>query len=187
MPPRPSIIKPCRALTLVELLVVLAVIGLMMALVGPSIGSVMRGQQLQGGSQILKDHLTLARHLAITRNEPVYLFFCRSGREERETVLISSRSDASELLANPLRLPPSVEITDDPDWSPLMTLDEIDCTLHGESLKARRFSFRPSGNTSLPPSEQWYLTLHPRGQEIQPHFATLGINPVTGVISIYQP
>jgi len=63
--------------SLVELLVVVAVIGVIVAFAVPAANSMLRGSQLTQGSQGLGDQVAYARQVAISRNRPVEVRFYR--------------------------------------------------------------------------------------------------------------
>lgn len=64
-----------RAFTLVEMLVVMAIIAILTALVTPSLTSVLKANSLTQGSQDLIGQLALARQEALTKNHPVEVRF----------------------------------------------------------------------------------------------------------------
>ena len=64
-----------RAFTLVELLAVIAIIGIMIAVMMPSMIGMARGSKLSGTVSQLKTTMTLARQWAITKRERVYVLF----------------------------------------------------------------------------------------------------------------
>jgi uncharacterized protein (TIGR02596 family) len=65
------------AFSLVELLVVVAVIAVIVAFAIPAANSMLRGSQLTQGSQALGDQVAFARQAAISRNRPVEIRFYR--------------------------------------------------------------------------------------------------------------
>src|SRR5688572_6612010 len=67
--------RRARAFSLIELLVVCAIIGVIIGFTIPAVTTMMRGSQLTQGSQVLTDQLSLARQLALTRNRPVEVRF----------------------------------------------------------------------------------------------------------------
>ena len=68
--------------TLVELLTVMAIIGLIAAFVVPSASSILKGSQLTQSTQIVTDQLGLARQRALSRNRSVEVRFYKYGDPE---------------------------------------------------------------------------------------------------------
>ena len=60
-----------RAFSLLELLVVISIMGLLMALVGPPVQSALKANAISGGGQVVADQLIFARQEAITKNGDV--------------------------------------------------------------------------------------------------------------------
>ena len=66
-----------RAFSLIELLVVCAIIGIIVGFTIPAATTMMRGSQLTQGSQLLNDQIGLARQTALARNRAVEVRFFR--------------------------------------------------------------------------------------------------------------
>lgn len=64
-----------RGFSLLELLVVMAVIATLMALAAPAVTAINRGTHLTAGGNLLVDNLKLARQTAIAQNKPVEVRF----------------------------------------------------------------------------------------------------------------
>jgi prepilin-type N-terminal cleavage/methylation domain-containing protein len=64
-----------NAFTLVELLMVIAIIGLLAAMVGPTLKNFRKGDAMQAATQQLLDAVARARQLAISQRTTVYLVF----------------------------------------------------------------------------------------------------------------
>ena len=69
--PRSKKFTSRAAFTLVEMLVVMAIIILLTALVAPSMSGIMRGSQLSQGGQMLQDQLALLRQQALSKDRKV--------------------------------------------------------------------------------------------------------------------
>lgn len=64
-----------RAFSLVELLVVVAVIAIIAGFAVPAVTTMIRGSQLTQGSQMVLDQMSLARQTALAKNRPVDVRF----------------------------------------------------------------------------------------------------------------
>ena len=69
--PSPELSLAATAFSLVELLVVVAIMGLLMALVLPSLQFALKANAISGGGQLVADQLIFARQEAITKNGDV--------------------------------------------------------------------------------------------------------------------
>jgi len=72
--------SPCRqrpAFSLIEMLMVIAIIGIISSFAIPGAMKMIRGTDVSRGSQILADQLTAARQQAITRNKQIEIRFLR--------------------------------------------------------------------------------------------------------------
>ncbi len=78
-PPIPMKLKanslPSRAFSLVELLVVIAVIAIVAGFAVPAVTTMLKGSQLTQGSQMVVDQIALARQTALSRNRSVEVRF----------------------------------------------------------------------------------------------------------------
>ena len=64
-----------RAFSLVELLVVMAVIAIVAGFAVPAVTTMLKGSQLTQGSQMVVDQIALARQTALSRNRSVEVRF----------------------------------------------------------------------------------------------------------------
>lgn len=183
------------AFSLVELLVVMAILTLLMTMVVPAISSIQQSYQLNKSSALLRDNLLLARQLAITQNTSIFASLCQvadeSGQKRFNTLLLSRlRADGSmQSISKPVRFPPGFSISTDSKWSSVMTLAETNVPLLASSVPCRQIRFKASGSTDLPVSSDWFLTIyHDPGSSGPSHnFVTLVLDPITGRVFSYQP
>lgn len=181
--------------SLPELLAVLLIVGILMAMAVPGIIHVQRAHQLSKAAVLLRDHLQLARQLAITRNKPVVVSLCEtsdeSGNAAFNTLLLSQFQPDGTLapVSRPFRLPQGFGISTNTAWSSMMELDLTTIRLSSGEVSCRQFRFNPSGSTDLTASGDWTLTLHHTGTEPVPDslFIILALDPATGRIFSYQP
>jgi uncharacterized protein (TIGR02596 family) len=186
------------AFSLVELLVVVAIITVILALITPAVVPLLRASNINQSASMLVDELNLARQTALTQNHDVEVRFYQ----------VASKSDPSDLqfrafrsflpnaqnaaAAQPLSavryLPEPVVISADARFSTLLDYGGIGGQRAGlmkgqETLPAANgpstyisFLFRSTGGTNLtpvdPPDGKWFLTLY---LENAPKNATTGI------------
>lgn len=122
------------AFSLVELLVVVAVIAVIVAFAIPAANSMLRGSQLTQGSQSLGDQIGLARQSAISRNHPVEVRFYRyadldtPGEQigEKETwkfrafQLFEILENSAALPIGPMQRLPAMVVADNDKYSTLL-------------------------------------------------------------------
>lgn len=207
----PSIRQTTRAFSLIELLVVIAVIGIMTALVVPSVGSVLRGNEMNRAEQMVQQQLASARQTAIARNRRVEVRFYKMDNPDDigtnqtfcalQSFLIDDNNAATP-LSRLTKLPASVLMNETAANSSLLqgsdktwiagTDPQISLPGVGTTYTAKSFQFRPDGSTSLSPDSKWYLTLHAAttgatAPTLPPNFATIQIDPVSGAVRTYRP
>lgn len=190
----PVIMDKRQAFSLVELLVVMAVIGLLAVVVVPSAGSIMRGSQLTSAGQTFYDQCVLARQTAISRNHTVEVRFYQDGSAACGLASYLVQDDATRLPLSRLQwLPTSIRLA-----SSLTTLStNIFSSTGNTNLPGRgpasyfAFSFRADGSlsSSMFSTNQPLLTLINQGaaESSPPNFFTLQFDPVTGRAAVYRP
>src|SRR5687767_650318 len=67
--------RPYAAFPLIELLVVFAIIGVLAAIIGPSITGMRKGDAMLAGTRQMADAVSRARQLAISQRTTVYMVF----------------------------------------------------------------------------------------------------------------
>lgn len=176
---------------------VIAIISIVAAFTTMSIRGVQQSYQLAKTATQVKDSLHLARQMATTRNESIFVSFCKVkdefGNEERINALQLSRLSTNGTMvpvSKLIRFPSGFSISEDPNWSSIVRLlPEVNIAIQSASVRGRQIGFRPSGFTSMASSNAWYLTLmNSQGSTASAdNFVTLLIDPVTGRVSWNQP
>lgn len=189
----------------------MAIIGIMSALVVPSIGSMLRGNEMNRAEQMVQQQLASARQTAIARNRRVEVRFYKFDNPDDvgntqtfcalQSFLIDD-ANAATPLSRLTKLPASMLMNESAVNSPLLqgsdktwtagTDPQISLPGVGTTYTAKTFQFRPDGSTSLSPTEKWFLTLHAATAgatptALPPNFATIQIDPVSGAVRTYRP
>ncbi len=183
--------------TLLELLVVVAIVMLLTALAVPAFNSIAMGSNLNRAGQLLGDQIALARLNAVTKNREmeVRLFNMSNGatkgwRGVQVWRVEQTSSGPTNIPSGRLMVFPE-GIVIDSARSPLLSADAsvsgtIQTSAYG-SLTYGGFRFRANGATdsSVTPDNN-YLTLQREGSAGS-NFYTLQVNPVTGKATVFRP
>ena len=173
-----------RGFTLVELLVVIAMIALLATFAVPSIDSMIGANDINRSQQAVQDSLAFARQTAIARNRRVEVRFYKLdhpesvGSDQTFCAMQAFLIDESNKVApvgRITRLPRSVLMNEAEANSTLIgklpkktnwTADtgpdpQIPLGSNGKNYDAKAFQFRPDGSTNLiPPTDKWFVTIH---------------------------
>lgn len=170
------------AFSLVELLVVLAILGIVAAFAVPALDWALRGTNLTRAGQLLGDRIALARQEAVTRSRDVRVGFYEgtdSGWQAFQIFRIEQDSTGliTEVpITKRINLPVGVVISGDTALSPL--------------ISNTGFRFRGNGHLERSiNSENNFLTLVNSQDAGSPpsNYYTLQIHPLTGKVATYRP
>lgn len=191
-----------EAFTLVELLLVVALMVMLFALIMSATTTLLRSAQLTRGGQMLADEISLARQEASAKNRAVELRIVNLPLHGDDTgwkaiqLWISDESGEMEPMGKLRQLPDSVVIAPDASLSPLL---EADPARRGEAVFGahglrpwRGFRMRPGHgmDQGVVTRDNNFLTLvsTPIPEQLPPdNFFVTRINPVTGKVSIHRP
>lgn len=189
---------PSKAFSLMELLAVMAIVGVLFALMIPAVNSISGGASVTQSGQVINDQLSLARQLAVGRNLNVEIRFIQEEEGEGSGVFYEAlqlweldRSGGNpQPLGRLVRLPGSTVVNG--NLSPLLT-PAGGTSAKFASLGERPYTalrFRPNGRMAAQqPMDQSVLTTQLRREDPDDpdNYFTLQINPLTGRITAYRP
>ncbi|WP_049975577.1 Verru_Chthon cassette protein D [Chthoniobacter flavus] len=202
------------AFSLVELMVVVAIIAIIAGFVVPATTDVVQSSRLSNCAVNLMNQLNAARMLAIRMNQPVEMHFYQYADTEDpgqtpayhgcdmwvngirystmttfETgVVLSAMKDASGQSWSSI-LDPSVNTLG--TNQPLPTGIKIGRAASSPAPTYSYFQFRPDGSTNLSGSQQWTLTLlmeKDSARTVLPsNFVSIVLDPLTGGVRMLSP
>ena len=206
----------CSGFSLLELLVVMAIMGIMLYQTVPAISSLQESNNLTFAGQSVIDTFAVARQYAASRNQSVSIRFITSsasttlGYKGYDVVQIW-KTDPVTLLPvaseRMIRFPTGIEISSDATLSPLVAaggggLVGTSSNMPAGSIAGSyvQFSVRPDGNivVSNPPTGEaaarqprYFLTLLPprydSSSALPKNYITVQVNPDTANTSVFRP
>lgn len=192
-----------RAFSLVELLLVVAIIGILLVLTVPSLTNVSRSMSLSRSGQSLADAILLCQQQATTLNRRAFVRLIKLP-DEAGTVACRGvqpwivKDDAGTLvpLSRVISFPSGIVITVEPSLSPILQSPPATNGTMPVSGKTRdyvSFTVLANGGLENVTSTNSFLTLvhenySAKSASARPvNFFTVNINPVTGEVSTFQP
>ena len=196
--------KRSRAFSLVELLVVIALIAILSALAVPALNSIQQsGRVSQALAQVLSS-FSLAAQKASSEDRTVTVRLLKGANGNYAALqLVEIMPDGTaRALDRAVSLPEGVAFASCPTLSSFFSLPEMasgagDPPVSGlpSGDSYRPFQVRPDGrlvwSVSNSISQSWFLTvlaLRASGSSTPPaNFATIQVDPVNGRLSVYRP
>ncbi len=175
------------AFTLVEMLVVLAIVGLIATLVIPAVTSILRGLQISQNGQLIESQLDLARQAALTNNRSVEVRLCQVNGSGKFSALlpllvtttvntVNLNQPVYQPIGKPTFISDSVVIDSgtgsgttlstlvSPNGAtaaaPITNYSNPPLGSYGQNYTYVSFRFKPDGTTDLNQSSLWFLTVH---------------------------
>jgi uncharacterized protein (TIGR02596 family) len=192
----------CRSFSLLEMLLVLALMAAVVALAMEGYSATVQSTALTTGADMLSDALTEGRSDAVAQNTTVevriYDLPPQTGGAPVYNALQLHWLKADKTtppVASPTLLPAWVVIDATPAYSSLIAEnpqiakpDSSDARLNSQT---RVFHFLPDGSTDLNPATNWFMTVRAATQSDPAHFpsnwACVQVDPTTGRPQIYRP
>jgi uncharacterized protein (TIGR02596 family) len=186
-----SIARRQSGFTVIEVMTVLAVMGILAVGTLPMIQGVLDSQNIQGAAAIVRDQLQLARQDAITKNHPIQ---CRlyqatgGGYFAIRAVYDGTETPVSRMVS----LPASTLMTSDGTYSSLTKASGVSTASDNKGTYIA-FRFRADGSTDLDSTTPSYtmtvLAARNGGaiSKLPSNFITLQLDPLTGKTKSFQP
>lgn len=180
--------------SLVELLMVMAIIVLVMALVVPAASSLRSSFALNAAGQAVFDSLALARQSALTRNQVVAMRFYHSvnGGAFEAFQLVVFDADGSERPLNRVnRLSDGLILSRNARHSSLLQDAPGRTFLPGAGEMAyAELRFRRDGSADLDSSQLWFLTVTNEREEeteVPKNYVSFLVEPGNGTVRVCRP
>ena len=186
-----------KGFTLIEMLVVVAIVLILLGIAARGIGSYQRGLVITEAASSVHDLLTLGRLEAVARNRLVEARFIRREGDAsfRYVALVLHESDGSlSLLSRVLEMPQAVVFANAPLLSPLLNNlvdgNEIVPIPVIGAHTYRSFRYRPDGSTDLPaspPPGQVTIIFDQQTANPAANFAAIQVQAMTGKVTTHRP
>jgi len=196
--------------SLIELLVVVAIVGVLSVFAVGAFNATMRGTKISSSAQAVADAMRLARSSAISRNVPVQLRFYKLPEYNsaatapvvyRGLQIFSCESRSTNPITKPFLFPQPIVASADATKSSILQLSNNPADgnrvagLNTYTYVAMTFGpdgmIRPTGGT-LTSTNEWYITIQTdrdlaTDAAWPKNYATVAVNPVTGNTKVFQP
>lgn len=210
LPPRQARGSSPRAFSLIELLVVVAIVAVLSTLAITAFNSTVRGTKVTSTAQAVSDALSLARSSAVARNKPVEIRFLELPKFDQAgstpeyfrgmQIFLIESSTNSQALTKPFLFPNPIVASTDSKKSSILAQTKLSGgtnRVSGSIFNYIPLTFGSDGmiraqSTGLTTTNEWFITVQTEKDLTTDatwpdNYATISVNPVTGNTKIYQP
>jgi uncharacterized protein (TIGR02596 family) len=188
--PRP---RQPEAFSLVEMLVVIALMAIVATFAMSGLAGVQRGMALTDAGSRLADYLAIGRQTAMSLNQPVEVWFC-PGEPQDSLLLYRIENGVAKPVEKELKVNEQITLSANEQWSSVLTTAVSGPKAPRPKLPAadcHSFRFMPDGSTDLGGAAWATITLIPRtaadAASLPANFFTVQIDQQTGTIRTFRP
>jgi len=199
----PPFRRPSPAFSLLEMLAVIAIIGILAALIGPAVGTILESSKLNTAVNLVADQIALARQTALAQSRRVEVRFYKFATPDAEPAAfrgirarIISDTGESTPISPIQQLPQPIIISSEPSQNTVFRKTPVSYEGSENLPKVPnapffKFSFLPNGRTDFAAGDNPFLTIYSsRGASnasLPANYAVLQIDTMTGNVRIFRP
>lgn len=190
-----------RAFSIIELLVVVAIISILFALTIPAIGSITRSMSLERASQQVADALHLGRGNATTKNRKTEVRFIKKTSASGDVVIQgvqtwTIKDDAGTKIPvnRSVWLPEVVSISVKAELSPILSGSNVQTgtmDVSGQSREYLAVTYLADGSVENVSPDKSFLTIVPVNKldvtSAPENYRSVYVNPIMGGVRIFRP
>ncbi len=181
-----------RAFSLIEILVVVALVVILSVLTIPALTSTQSALEITRAAQGLSDSLNLARQTALARNRTVTLRFFRNVGETNfnayQIALI--QDDGAEEPRRLTRLPQGVVLSGNAAHSAGFSITGNTNLQSGQQVDYSELRFRRDGSADLGSADDWFVSIvreKDAKEDVPVNFVAVLVEPSSGTTRIFRP